>query len=468
MVKYSHVLPYRSWWRQGFIVIVLLSLSGFVHAGIPPLDEQGRPLSTLAPMLDKATRAVVNIATREQLRRQDNPLLRDPFFRFFFGEPQNRPQQQSRPQALGSGVIIDAKKGLLITNNHVIDKADEISVTLSDGRTMDGELIGTDPEADIAVIHIPAENLTAMPLADSDKLRVGDFVVAIGNPFGLGQTVTSGIVSALGRSGLGIEGYEDFIQTDASINPGNSGGALVDMSGQLVGMNTAIIAPGGGNVGIGFAIPVNMAKKIIAQLIEYGEVRRGRLGIAVQALTPDLAGAFGIDDRKSGVVVTQIDSGSAAEKAGIDVGDVIVEVDGRAIDDVADLRNILGLIRVNEKVHLKVLHNGKSRTVTAVIAEVKQTRRDGKDFSPLLSGAVFEVSDQQAGRKQAASGIAVVDVKPGSPAWSTNLRPGDIITSINRQYVTDFKSMEQALKRSDRSILMNIQRGNMALFILIQ
>ena len=456
-------------WPLKIFVVVMLAMTGPVHAGLPPVDSQGQPLPTLAPMLEGATRAVVNIATREQLRQQDNPLLRDPFFRFFFGAPESRPQQHSQPQSLGSGVIIDAEQGLLITNHHVIDKADEISVTLSDGRTLAAELVGSDPEADIAVIRIPAEKLTAMPLADSDQLRVGDFVVAIGNPFGLGQTVTSGIVSALGRSGLGIEGYEDFIQTDASINPGNSGGALVDLSGHLVGMNTAILAPGGGNVGIGFAIPVNMAKKIIAQLVEYGEVRRGRLGIAVQALTPELAQAFDISNSHNGVLITQIDSGSAAQKAGLNVGDVIIEVDGRAVDDVADLRNILGLIRVNEQVRLKVLHNGNSRTLTAVVDEVKHVQRDGESFSGRLAGAVFAVIEQQElGRKQPVSGIVVTEVAAGSPAWRTNLRPGDVITSINRQPVSNFKDMERAIKRSDSAILMNIQRGNMALFILIQ
>jgi serine protease Do/serine protease DegQ len=448
------------------VLIAVLLVALPVHAGLPAADSQGQKLPSLAPMLSRTMPAVVNVATRAVIRQQDNPLLRDPFFRFFFGGPQHRPQQHSRPQSLGSGVIVDADKGLVITNHHVIDKADEISVTLNDGRTLSAELIGDDPESDVAVIRIPAEHLTAMPLADSDRLQVGDFVVAIGNPFGLGQTVTSGIVSALGRSGLGIEGYEDFIQTDASINPGNSGGALVSLDGHLVGMNTAIIAPGGGNVGIGFAIPVNMVKKIMDQLVEYGEVRRGRLGISVQALTPELAQAFGIHDnaRHGGVIITQVTPGSAASKAGLEVGDVVARVDGRPVDNVADLRNILGLIRVNEAVHMTVLRNGREKTVTAVIDEVKQERLKGEQFSSRLAGAVFTVAAQQ---EQQAAGIVVTDVKPGSPAWNANLRPGDLIVSINKRRVSNFEEMTAALKLS-RSILMNIQRGNMALFILIQ
>lgn len=463
----------RSSYLRLFRCLVLISVLCFTmssQASLPVTDSQGQKLPSLAPMLSQTMPAVVNVATRTLIRQQDNPLLRDPFFRFFFGGPQRQPQQRSQPQSLGSGVIIDAEKGLVITNHHVIDKADEISVTLNDGRTLSAELIGDDPESDVAVIRIPADKLTAMPLADSDQLRVGDFVVAIGNPFGLGQTVTSGIVSALGRSGLGIEGYEDFIQTDASINPGNSGGALVSLDGHLVGMNTAIIAPGGGNVGIGFAIPVNMVKKIVDQLVEYGEVRRGRLGIAVQALTPELAQAFGINDTQGGgVIITQITSGSPASKAGLEVGDVVASVNGRKVDDVTDLRNILGLIRVNEEVHMTVLRNGRERTVMAVIAAPNQARMKGEQLSGLLAGAVFVISEQQElGRNAPISGIVVAEVEAGSPAWRANLRPGDVITSINKQRVSNFEEMAAAIKRSGRGILMNIQRGNMALFILIQ
>ena len=449
------------------MAVVLTAVSSLAVAAFPLEDSQGKPLPSLAPMLQRVTPAVVNIATQTRIRIQDNPLLRDPFFRFFFRVPDQQPQQ-SRPQSLGSGVIIDADEGYVITNNHVIDKADTISVTLSDGRTLKAKLVGTDPEADVAVIQIPAEKLTAMTLSDSDQLRVGDFVVAIGNPFGLGQTVTSGIVSALGRSGLGIEGYEDFIQTDASINPGNSGGALVDLNGHLVGMNTAIIAPGGGNVGIGFAIPVNMVHKIVDQLIEYGEVKRGRLGIAVQQLTDQLAQAFDIPRNQQGAVITQIVSGSPAEKAGLNVGDVITGINDSKVRDVADVRNILGLIRIDERVRIAVLRNGKEHHMTAVIAAPKQQRMEGADISPRLTGAVFAVNEDVELAGQHVEGIVVVEVEPGSAAWQTNLRKGDIITSINKQRVTSFTDMKKAIALSQRGILMNIQRGDMALFVLIQ
>jgi len=255
----------------------LFGLSALSHAALPLVDSQGKPLPSLAPMLERTLPAVVNIASSGHVRVQESPLFSDPFFRHFFDLPDQQPQER-RTQALGSGVIVDAAKGYILTNNHVVDKADAITVTLKDGRNFKAKLIGTDPATDIAVVQIQAKDLTALKLGNSDRLQVGDFVVAIGNPFGLGQTVTSGIVSALGRSGLGIEGYEDFIQTDASINPGNSGGALVDLDGQLIGINTAIFSQSGGNIGIGFAIPINMAHEIMAQLIAHGEVKRGQLG----------------------------------------------------------------------------------------------------------------------------------------------------------------------------------------------
>jgi Do/DeqQ family serine protease len=275
-----------------------------------PASTENQALPTLAPMLERSMPAVVNISTSTKVEGRENPLLQDPYFRQFF----NVPKQSQQKNSLGSGVIIDSDKGYVLTNNHVIDKADKIMVTLTDGRHLNADLVGTDPEADVAIIRIPADKLTQLPIADSSHLRVGDFVVAIGNPFGLGQTVTSGIVSALGRSGLGIEGYEDFIQTDASINPGNSGGALVNLKGEFIGMNTAILAPSGGNVGIGFAIPANMVMTIKESLIKHGEVRRGLLGVTTQDLTPELVKAFNLVDIQ-GAAISRIENNSPAEKA---------------------------------------------------------------------------------------------------------------------------------------------------------
>lgn len=333
-------------------------------AAVPSLlSNQAVP--TLAPMLERITPAVVNIATEGRVRLPRNPLLEDPFFRRFFDFP-DMPRER-RTQSLGSGVVVDASKGYVITNHHVINHAQTITVTLRDGRKLKARLIGSDPESDVAVIQIPAKNLSALPLANSDRLRVGDFVVAIGNPFGLGQTVTSGIVSALGRSGLGIHGYEDYIQTDASINPGNSGGALVDLRGELVGINTAILAPSGGNVGIGFAIPSNMVKQIMRQLVKHGGVRRGRLGVTIQDLSGDLARAFGIP-RNQGAVISQVLPGSAAARAGLRVGDVVLAVNGKPVRGAGALRNAVGLLRVGERIRLDIVRDGRRMTVTAKVS----------------------------------------------------------------------------------------------------
>jgi len=331
--------------KQLLLMIFLpayFSMTPAAQAGLPPYAE-GQPLPTLAPMLERSMPAVVNISTSTNILVSDNPLMQDPVFRQFFNIPNQ--QQQQQKNSLGSGVIIDSHQGLVLTNNHVIDKADKITVTLNDGRQLAAKLIGTDPEADVAVIQIDAENLTMLPIADSSRLKVGDFVVAIGNPFGLGQTVTSGIVSALGRSGLGIEGYEDFIQTDASINPGNSGGALVNLRGELVGMNTAILAPNGGNVGIGFAIPSNMIMTIKESLVKHGEVRRGLLGVTTQDLTPELVKAFNLEN-KQGAAISRIESNSPAAKAGLEPGDIIVAANGRPIKSSHDIRNIVGLMQI--------------------------------------------------------------------------------------------------------------------------
>ena len=386
----------------------------------------------------------------------------DPFFRRFFNAPQQ--QRERRTSGLGSGVIIDADNGYIITNSHVIDKAQDIVVTLEDGQRFDAKVIGKDPGADIAVLQIEAANLNEISLGDSDALRQGDFVVAIGNPFGLGQTVTSGIVSALGRSGLGIESYEDFIQTDASINPGNSGGALVNLRGELIGINTAIYGPSGGNVGIGFAIPMNMAKQITEQLIEHGEVKRGRLGFSAQDLTPDLAQAFGIEHNK-GVVVARVEPESPADKANMKVGDVIIKVNGQDVQNSAQVRNEIGLLRVGDRVKIEIIRNGKARTLTATVEDQVTKSINGKKLSKLLEGAEFGEVNQETARGS-VSAIEVLSVS--GKAAAAGLRKGDFILSVNKRRVKDIQGMKAALQRSSDNILLNIQRDSRGLFLLIQ
>jgi serine protease Do len=329
-------------------------------AGLIP-EVGGGAVPSLAPMLRGVTPGVVNIAVRGRVKEQ-NPLLQDPFFRHFFDLPQNQQTQERETQATGSGVIVDAAQGYVLTNGHVVENATRIEVTTKDNRRLTAKLIGRDADTDIAVLQIPAGNLVAVPMGDSDRLQVGDFVLAIGNPFGLGQTVTSGIVSALGRSGLGVEGYEDFIQTDASINPGNSGGPLVNLRGECVGINTAILAPGGGNIGIGFAVPINMARKVMEQLIRFGEVKRGRIGVAIQDLTPDLAQAMSTA-HTTGAVIARVDPASPAERAGLHTGDLVVAVNGVAVKSGTQLRNMIGLTRIGDDVELTVDRRGAERKV---------------------------------------------------------------------------------------------------------
>jgi serine protease Do/serine protease DegQ len=444
-------------------LVVSLSLTTPLAAALPA-SVDGRPLPTLAPMLQRATPAVVNVSTVSQEEIRLNPLLQDPFFRRFFDIPEQPRRRQT--QSLGSGVIVDAGRGYILTNHHVIERADEITVTLRDGRHFSARLIGDDPESDIAVVQIQGQQLDALPLADSDRLQVGDFVVAIGNPFGLGQTVTSGIVSALGRSGLGIEGYEDFIQTDASINPGNSGGALVNLRGELVGINTAILAPGGGNVGIGFAIPINMAKQIMQQLIEYGEISRGRLGITAQDLTRELAEALDIDTTQA-AVIAQVEPGSPAERADLAVGDIIVSIDGRPVSSSGDVRNQVGLLRVGSTVELGVLRSGQQRTVKVVIEAPEALRLEGKRVHPSLAGATFTELQEGMPEYGHGRGIRVSEVEPGSAAWRAGLREGDVILSANRQPARSLQAFKQAVE-DKRQLLLNLQRGSGAMFVLIQ
>jgi Do/DeqQ family serine protease len=444
--------------------------TGPAHAALPPVDAQGRPLPTLAPMLERVTPAVVNVSTKGTVAVQQNPMLQDPFFRRFFNlpgpSPSPGPRARRETQSLGSGVVVDAKHGYILTNNHVVDHADQIEVTLRDGRTLSAKLVGSDPETDVAVIQVKADGLTEIPLADSDGVRVGDFVVAIGNPFGLGQTVTSGIVSAMGRSGLGLEGYEDFIQTDASINPGNSGGALVNLNGDLVGINTAIIGPSGGNVGIGFAIPVNMARQVMDQIVNYGQVQRGQLGIVIQDLTPALAKVLGLDVTE-GAVVPQVIEGSPAEKAGIQAGDVIVAVDGRPVRGAADLRNQVGLERPGARVRLEVWRDGKQRTVDVTIRGSKSVRLKGEAVSPHLAGAEFANPEVGTG-KEAPKGVEVAAVEQGSAAWDAGLRKGDRVVSVNRKPVNNVEELRKLVGHLEPTLLLNVYRNDRAFFILVQ
>jgi len=336
-----------------------------VAAGAPLLQAQAGVFpgdgATIAPMLERVTPAVVNIAVLQRAPQIDNPLLRDPFFRQFF-DPRNMPN--AKPQvAAGSGVIVDARRGYIVTNNHVVEKAEEIQVTLRDGRVLKAQLIGRDPATDIGVLKVEAERLTELPWGQSDQSRVGDFVVAIGNPFGLGQTVTSGIVSALGRTGLTDKGYEDFIQTDASINPGNSGGALVNWRGELIGINTAIIGPSGGSVGIGFAVPASIARTVMDQIIKSGSVHRGKLGVNLQDITPDLAETLRLDST-TGALIAQVESGSPADRAGLRAGDVVIAVDGKPVRDASDFRNTIGIRAAGVPMELSVVNRGRGRQVT--------------------------------------------------------------------------------------------------------
>jgi len=349
-----------------FRALILLTtfLTGLLPANVVAvLPVVNNPLPE---MLKKVVPGVVNISTRTRIRYEENPLFKDPFFRQFFDIP-NMPLEREQ-QSLGSGVVVDASKGYVVTNNHVINKADKITVTLQDGQSFEATLVGSDENTDIALIRIKNGNLVELPKGNSDLLQVGDFVVAIGSPFGLGQTVTSGIVSALGRSSLGIEGYEDFIQTDASINPGNSGGALVNLQGELIGINTAIVGPSGGNVGIGFAIPINLANQVINQIIQFGEIKRGQLGIQMQDLTPALASAFHIK-QQHGAVIAGIIPGSPAQKAGLQRGDIVTSVNGQAVDSATKLRNRIALMQVGDLVSLDILRDGEEINIKARLSK---------------------------------------------------------------------------------------------------
>ncbi len=440
-----------------FSAIVLLIVAASAQAALPD-SVDGEPLPSLAPLVQRVAPAVVNIRVSQTVVSR-SPYA-DEMFRRFFGLPDVEGGSRE-VQSAGSGVIVDAANGYILTNHHVVNGADKILITLLNEETLEAEVVGSDPATDIAVIRVDSASLIDIPIGDSEALEVGDFVIAIGNPFGLGHTVTSGIVSALGRTGISRDGYEDFIQTDASINPGNSGGALVNMRGELVGINSAIISRSGGNVGIGFAVPSELARSIMRQILDFGEVRRGLLGVSIQTIDAESAKALGAEV-DSGALVSAVEPGSAAEKAGIQVDDIIVRVDDEKIDNSRELANAIGLKGSGEKVQIEFVRDGRSRVVAAELGQQEVSRSAGGDVHPGLEGAQFASTSTTATR-----GVEVTEVEPGSPAAQRGLRSGDLITAVNRQPVQNLGELREIAAESNILFLL-VQRGDRALMLQVR
>lgn len=462
---------------RAFFLLLLALLGTSAQASIPSGMLSGDNPS-LAPMLHKTLPAVVNVVVTGKAQQQpNNPLFNDPFFRQFFNAPQQQRPQMQHPTATGSGVIVNSDKGYIVTNYHVVRDAEKIEVRLKDNRQFKAKVVGTDPATDLAVIRIKADKLTQLKLADSDKLQVGDFVVAVGNPFGLRQTVTSGIVSGLGRhigNPQGGQGnrYQNFIQTDASINPGNSGGALLNLQGQLVGINSEILSQTGGNIGIGFAIPSNLVKTVYHQLVKYGKVKRGMLGVVGQNLTPELAKAFGLKVDQ-GVVIAQVMPDSPAAKAGIQQRDVITAVNGKGIDNFSDLQNAIGLRSPGDKVTISLLRDGDKKQIQATLAKASEmtgagNASTGGSLNKNLAGAQFGPLSDDNPLSGEVEGVVVEDVQRGSPAAQAGLRPGDVITSVNRQQINSVSQLHKLAGPDSKQLLLHIRRGQGALFLLIQ
>ncbi|MGO9994160.1 MAG: Do family serine endopeptidase [Steroidobacteraceae bacterium] len=432
-------------------------------AALPTAPVADSPMPSLAPMVKRVSPAVVNIATRGTIKEkpgQRNPLMDDPFFRRFFDVPPDAKPRERQFQSAGSGVIVDAKNGYIVTNYHVVENASEITVTLLDDRSFSAKVIGSDEGADIAVLQAKQPNLVAMSLGDSAHLEVGDFVVAIGNPFGLQHTVTAGIVSALGRTGINPEGYEDFIQTDASINPGNSGGALVNLKGELVGINSAILSGSGGNIGIGFAIPVNMVKGVMDQLIKYGQVKRGILGVNIYNVTPEIAKEFGLAET-TGALVAGVAPGSSADRAGIKTGDIITSINGVTMKGAGELRNAIGMLRVGDKVEIGFLRDGKPQKVIALIAERSEAEAaNAADINEGLEGA--ELVDAPNG-----GGVLVRTVQEGSPAAQAGIKANDLIVGVGRTPVSNAKTFREAA-RGANVLVLNVRRGTQVFLIPVR
>ena len=426
-------------------------------------------LPTLAPVLKTAMPAIVNVAVQGimpgTLHGKDDDEVQD-------RKPAELPQPPRKFQSIGSGVIIDPKNGIIITNDHVVRNATLVTVTLNDGRRLKAKIIGGDSETDIAVLKIDANNLKSLPIGDSDKIEVGDFVVAIGNPFGLNsfgnsQSATFGIVSAMKRSDLNIEGIENFIQTDAAINPGNSGGALVNVNGELIGINTAIISLYGGSVGIGFAIPINMAKDVAQQIIKFGSVHRGLMGVFVQALTPELAQAMGHPESFQGAIIAQVNEGSPAQLAGLKAGDVITQINDTKITQAAQVKTTISLLRVGSDAKIIINRDGKTMEMNAVVSDAKLNEQKLQSQNPFLYGLGLKDFEQDSPQHGHVVGIQVVGASENSAGWRAGLRPGDIIISANRQPTTSTKSLQMIALQKKKELLVQVIRGNGALYILI-
>ena len=444
---------YRLIWASLLMFVATAS-----YAALPD-SVDGQPLPSLAPLVKKVAPAVVNIRVSQTVRSQSP--YGDEMFRRFFGMPDLEGGRSREVASAGSGVIVDAANGYILTNHHVVDGADKIQISLFNDDSLDAEIIGSDAATDIAVIKVDPENLVELPIGDSDQVEVGDFVIAIGNPFGLGHTVTSGIVSALGRTGISRNGYEDFIQTDASINPGNSGGALVNMRGELVGINSAIVSRTGGNVGIGFAVPSEIARSIMRQILDFGEVRRGLLGVSIQTIDSESAKALGAEV-DSGALVSAIEPGSAAENAGLHVDDIIVRVNDKKIDNSRELANAIGLKGSGEIIDIEFVRNGRNRKVRATLGQRTITQSSGSDMHPGLQGARFATSSANA-----SGGIDVTEVQPGSAAAQRGLRSGDIIIAVNRQQVQNLQQLQE-ISDTNRILFLLVQRGDRSLMLQIR
>lgn len=439
-----------------FWISLLLALVTATTAALPDSVE-GQPLPSLAPLVKRVAPAVVNIRVSRTVQMRSQP--GDEMFRRFFGLP-NMPGSSREIASAGSGVIVNAKEGYILTNHHVVEGADRIQVSLHDDTTLDAEIVGSDAATDIALIKVDPKNLVELPIGDSSKVEVGDFVIAIGNPFGLGHTVTSGIVSALGRTGISRNGYEDFIQTDASINPGNSGGALVNMRGELVGINSVIISRSGGNVGIGFAVPSEIAASIMRQILDFGEVRRGLLGVSITTIDKEGATALGAEvDR--GALISEIVPGSAAENAGLLVDDIIIRVNDKKIDSSRELSNAIGLKGVGDQVSIEIVRDGHKQRIIATLGQ-RTLHSIGSDIHPGLTGALFASETASS-----SAGIDVTEVEPGSPAAQRGLRAGDVIVQVNRRPVQDLQQL-QNMAANSRILFLLVRRGDRALMLQIR